>query len=172
MSSPTFQSWFTVTNLHVWMLTTRLRALPALYAQAHVQGPINHFFFGVEDRIRQVLQPQSRSRSQPQAHLATTVAPTSSSSSSTVPSPEKNTSSNVQAGESPKKRGAAPESLVKKQMKIFREHWAGLGLALDIALAHDSDAMLAAAMWRNLLGARVLRRYWRRLRRCPSSVAR
>ena len=43
---------------------------------------------------------------------------------------------------------------MKKQMKIFREQWGGLGLALDLALAHDSDTMLAAAMWRNLLGAR------------------
>ena len=39
-------------------------------------------------------------------------------------------------------------------MKIFREQWAGLGVALDLALAQGSDAVLAAAMWRNLLGAR------------------
>ncbi|KAH9980901.1 hypothetical protein BGW80DRAFT_1453853 [Lactifluus volemus] len=106
---------------------------------------------------RTVLRPQSQSRSQPQARPATTAASTSSpsSSASTTPSPEKNISSNIQAGEPPKKRGAAPESLVKKQMKIFREQWAGLGLALDLALAHDSDNMLAAAIWRNLLGARV-----------------
>ena len=43
---------------------------------------------------------------------------------------------------------------MSKQMKIFREQWAGLGVALDLALAQGSDAVLAAAMWRNLLGAR------------------
>jgi cytochrome b pre-mRNA-processing protein 3 len=39
-------------------------------------------------------------------------------------------------------------------MKIFREQWAGLGVTLDLALAQGSDSVLAAAMWRNLLGAR------------------
>jgi cytochrome b pre-mRNA-processing protein 3 len=53
-----------------------------------------------------------------------------------------------------KKRGRAPEALVTKQMKIFREQWAGLGLSLDLALAQGSDAVLAGSIWRNLLGAR------------------
>jgi cytochrome b pre-mRNA-processing protein 3 len=39
-------------------------------------------------------------------------------------------------------------------MKILREQWAGLGLSLDLALAQSSDAILAGAIWRNLLGAR------------------
>lgn len=38
-------------------------------------------------------------------------------------------------------------------MKIFREQWAGLGLAFDLALV-KGDEELAAAVWRNLLGAR------------------
>ncbi|KAI9452157.1 hypothetical protein F5148DRAFT_1300996 [Russula earlei] len=123
---PTFQSWFTVTNLHVWMLTTRLRALPAPHAQAHIQGLIDHFFLDVEDRIRHVLQPKPHPQQDP----------------STSPS---------------RSAGRAPEALVSKQMKIFREQWAGLGFALDLALAQGSDAVLAAAMWRNLLGARGAR---------------
>ena len=72
----------------------------------------------------------------------------------------------------------APERIITRQMKIFREQWAGLGLACDYALglsAHppstipglaknsespgvpsiqNGDTELAAAIWRNLLGAR------------------
>ncbi|KAI9567153.1 ubiquinol-cytochrome C chaperone-domain-containing protein [Boletus coccyginus] len=54
---PTFQSWFTVTNLHVWLLTVRLRALPAPHRLNHTQGLIDHFFQDVEERARAVLQP-------------------------------------------------------------------------------------------------------------------
>jgi cytochrome b pre-mRNA-processing protein 3 len=125
------------------MLTTRLRALPAPHGQAHIQGLIDHFFLDVEDRIRQVLQPQSEPAPQD---------PT------TPPSPPPHAASFYDApSASPppnKKRGRAPEALVSKQMKIFREQWAGLGVAMDLALAQGSDAVLAAAMWRNMLGAR------------------
>lgn len=62
----------------------------------------------------------------------------------------------------------APERLVSRQMKIFREQWVGLGISLDHALglsspaaqvlagpkAGDADAEMAAAVWRNFLGAR------------------
>lgn len=62
----------------------------------------------------------------------------------------------------------APERLVSRQMKILREQWAGLGLSLDYALglsspfaatvagpqSGDGDAEMAAAVWRNFLGAR------------------
>lgn len=34
----TFQTWFTVTNLHVWLLTVRFRALPPPYGDNFVQG--------------------------------------------------------------------------------------------------------------------------------------
>ena len=148
---PTFQSWFTVTNLHVWMLTTRLRALPAPHGQAYIQGLIDHFFFDVEDRIRQVLRPHSQ--------LApASPANTSTSTSNTKP-PRVASFYNFNPSTSPdatttKKRGSAPEALVTKQMKIFREQWAGLGLSLDLALAQGSDAVLAGSIWRNLLGAR------------------
>ncbi|KAI9449711.1 hypothetical protein BJY52DRAFT_1306179 [Lactarius psammicola] len=151
---PTFQSWFMVTNLHVWMLTTRLRALPAPHAQAHIQGFIDHFFLDVEDRIRQVLQPQS----QPPQQLPQTPAPTTTSETAPArPTPfygATPTPDTPNGTSSAQKRGRAPEALVSKQMKIFREQWAGLGVALDLALAQGSDAALAAAIWRNLLGAR------------------
>ncbi|KAI5124350.1 hypothetical protein M0805_008957 [Coniferiporia weirii] len=117
---PTFQTWFTVTNLHVWLLTVRLRALPSPYGENFVQGLVDHFFLDVEDRIRQALSRK------------------------------------------------APERLVSRQMKILREQWAGLGLTLDYSLglsspyagsaagvkSGDGDAEMAAAIWRNFLGAR------------------
>ncbi|KAL5490231.1 CBP3 [Sanghuangporus weigelae] len=117
---PTFQTWFTVTNLHVWLLTVRFRALPSPYGENFVQGLVDHFFLDIEDRIRQALSKK------------------------------------------------APERLVTRQMKILREQWAGLGIALDYALglsspyaasvagpkAGDGDAEMAAAIWRNFLGAR------------------
>ncbi|KAH9916481.1 uncharacterized protein B0H18DRAFT_1215083 [Fomitopsis serialis] len=54
---PTFQSWFTVVNLHVWLLTVRLRALPPPHGMNHIQALIDHFFLDVEDRVRAILQP-------------------------------------------------------------------------------------------------------------------
>jgi cytochrome b pre-mRNA-processing protein 3 len=38
-------------------------------------------------------------------------------------------------------------------MKIFKEQWAGLGMAFDLALV-KGDMELAGAVWRNFLGAR------------------
>ena len=78
--APTFQSWFAVTNLHVWLLTVRLRALPQPDAQNHIQGLIDHFFLDVEERIRAVLQPASTPNIDP------TPDPSSSSSSTASPS--------------------------------------------------------------------------------------
>lgn len=47
----------------------------------------------------------------------------------------------------------APDRLVTRQMKIFKEQWAGLGLSFDLGLV-KGDMELAGAVWRNLLGAR------------------
>ena len=142
-----------VTNLHIWLLTTRLRALPAPHAQTHIQGLIDHFFLDVEDRIRQVLQPQSQP---PQTPASTTTTTPTTAPARPTPFYSTTSSPNTPNGASSAalKRGRAPEALVTKQMKIFREQWAGLGVAMDLALAQGSDAALAAAMWRNLLGAR------------------
>ncbi|KAF9647297.1 hypothetical protein BDM02DRAFT_3117313 [Thelephora ganbajun] len=136
---PTFQSWFTITNLHVWLLTARLRALPQPHGTNHIQGLIDHFFMDVEDRIRAVLQPiGSETLSQTDFYAP----PPTSDYASTPPAK--------------KKRGKAPDKLVKQQMQILKEQWAGLGMSLDLGLAMG-DAEMAGAVWRNLLGARGAR---------------
>lgn len=137
---PTFQSWFTITNLHIWLLTVRLRALPDNQGQPFIQGLIDHFFLDVEDRIRAVLQPglipsdsfsfQTKFYSIPKAIAART--------------------GNV------KSKARAPERLVTQQLKIFKEQWTGMGMALDLGLVKGDEEM-AGAIWRNLLGARGAR---------------
>ncbi|KAF9001789.1 hypothetical protein BDZ89DRAFT_1081630 [Hymenopellis radicata] len=107
----TFQSYFLVANIHVWLLAARLRALPHT---AHVQTLIDHFFLDIEDRIRMIVRPPA------------------------YPAPKTN---------------KAPETLVTRQMKVFRDQWQGMWLSLDYALV-AGDEHLAAALWRNLLGAR------------------
>ena len=132
---PTFQSWFTITNLHVWLLTVRLRALPQPHGTTHIQGLIDHFFLDVEDRIRAVLQP---------------IDPETPSQTDFYAPPPASTPL-VR-----KKRGRAPDRLVSQQMRILKEQWAGLGMSLDLGLAMG-DAEMAGAVWRNLLGARGAR---------------
>lgn len=56
----------------------------------------------------------------------------------------------------PRPRGRAPERLVTRQMKIFKEQWAGMGMSFDLGLV-KGDLDLAAAVWRNLLGGRGAR---------------
>ncbi|KII86659.1 hypothetical protein PLICRDRAFT_113559 [Plicaturopsis crispa FD-325 SS-3] len=139
---PTFQSWFMITNLHVWLLTVRLRALPKPHGMHHIQALIDHFFLDVEDRIRHVLQPGVTGLPPPENSSFYAVVPT--------PSPEP-------AGPKTKRpKGRAPERLVTQQMKIFREQWAGLGISCDLGLV-QGDAEFAGAMWRNFLGARGAR---------------
>ncbi|KAG6915132.1 hypothetical protein DXG01_013096 [Tephrocybe rancida] len=137
---PTFQSWFTVTNLHIWMLTVRLRALPD--GKYYTQALIDHFFIDIEDRIRTVLQPPS-----------TPTKPYTFSSpfyvNPNAPSPDDPKDSKGRT----KPRSRAPDRLVTRQMKIFKEQWAGMGLAFDLGLV-KGDMEMAAAVWRNLLGAR------------------
>lgn len=41
---PTFQLWVAITNLHIWLLTTWLRALPAEHDWHYHQALIDHFF--------------------------------------------------------------------------------------------------------------------------------
>jgi cytochrome b pre-mRNA-processing protein 3 len=153
---PTFQSWFTVTNLHVWLLTTRLRALPAPAAQQHIQALIDHFFFDVEDRIRLVL------RAAPNRGAALPVAVPSASPSSPNRSPSERARGLKPFYAPPRPlldkdgkpiRRFAPERLVGLQMRVLKEQWAGLGLALDLGLVRG-DTELAGAVWRNLLGGR------------------
>ncbi|KAF5353495.1 hypothetical protein D9756_008123 [Leucocoprinus leucothites] len=147
---PTFQSWFTVTNLHIWLLTVRLRALPQEHGKYYVQALIDHFFMDVEDRIRTVLQPPLKP-----SHPYTFISPfyvnpnvpqTDSTSSDPGSEPTSKT----------KRRGRAPDRIVNRQMKIFKEQWAGMGLSFDLALV-KGDREMAAAVWRNLLGGRGAR---------------
>jgi len=133
---PTFQSWFTITNLHVWLLTVRLRALPTPHGNHFIQALIDHFFLDIEDRIRSVLQPGLV----PEPYTFKT-------DFYTVP---KATTDNGK----PKMR--APERLVTKQMKIFREQWNGMGMAFDLGMVRG-DMEMAGAVWRNFLGARGAR---------------
>ncbi|KIY54006.1 hypothetical protein FISHEDRAFT_63202 [Fistulina hepatica ATCC 64428] len=136
---PTFQSWFTVTNLHIWMLTVRLRALPPPHGRAYIQGLIDHFFLDVEDRIRAVLQPQYVPPRPYTFNSPFYINPNA------APPPDPN---------KPRPRlNRAPERLVTRQMKIFREQWQGLGISFDIGIL-EGDMDMAAAVWRNFLGAR------------------
>lgn len=151
---PTFQSWFTVTNLHVWLLTVRLRALPESESRNHIQGLIDHFFLDVEERVRAVLQPNNRrSRS-------TRPKPTSAFYKNPN-APDANGHIEETTPSTGKKRpkGNAPERIVTRQMKIFKEQWAGLGMSFDLALGTPthSDVEMAGAIWRNFLGGRGAR---------------
>jgi len=170
---PTFQSWFTITNLHVWLLTVRLRALPAPHGTHHIQGLIDHFFQDVEERVRHVLQPgvlppRSPPPSTPTPHPAATTPvpkfrPDDASYVSLYPSSQfytppssispPHTFPSTAAYAKAVKSGRAPERVVVRQMKILKEQWAGLGMSMDLGLVRG-DAELAAAVWRNLLGAR------------------
>ncbi|KAG6373714.1 hypothetical protein JVT61DRAFT_8108 [Boletus reticuloceps] len=167
---PTFQSWFTVTNLHVWLLTIRLRALPSPHGLNHIQGLIDHFFQDVEERVRAVLQPgvllprsisdtpltpSSSSVIKHRAEFDKYVSPYPSSTFYTFPSPIPPPDSfpSPAAYVKAEKRARAPERLVTRQMKIFKEQWAGLGMSMDLGLVRG-DTEMAAAIWRNLLGGR------------------
>lgn len=137
---PTFQSWFTVTNLHIWMLTVRLRALPPEHGKHYIQALIDHFFIDIEDRIRAVLQPRNPA---PEPYTF---------ESSFYINPNKPSEQEIESGKR-RRLGGAPDRIVNRQMKIFKEQWAGLGLSCDLALV-QGDQEMAAAIWRNLLGAR------------------
>lgn len=148
---PTFQSWFTVTNLHIWLLTVRLRALPKPHGEYYIQALLDHFFYDVEDRIRSVLQPSVQ---------LTTRVPPPVSSSTLSPPPNPAHFKFAPFYDPPKRdglpKGNAPERLVTRQMKIMKEQWAGLGLSMDVALVRG-DAEMAGTVWRNLLGGRGAR---------------
>ncbi|KTW27905.1 uncharacterized protein T551_02872 [Pneumocystis jirovecii RU7] len=50
--SPSFQTWFHITMLHVWMLMVRIRALPKKVTKMYQQELVNHFFEDCEYRMR------------------------------------------------------------------------------------------------------------------------
>ena len=97
-----------MTNLHVWLLTVRLRALPTPHGQNYVQGLIDHFFIDIEDRVRAVLQPVSPGSLAPPQNLA--------------PYTSRSDFYRIANAMSKKNaKGRTPESLVTRQMKIFKE---------------------------------------------------
>ncbi|GAA5825557.1 hypothetical protein JCM11251_000283 [Rhodosporidiobolus azoricus] len=100
---PSFQTWFSLTTLHVWLLSVRLRSLPAPLGRTYIQELINHMFIDLELRIR---GPYNVSQSR----------------------------------------------LVKGYMKDVLEQYHGAIAAYDEGLVRG-DAVLAAALWRNLFGA-------------------
>lgn len=120
------------------MLNVRFRALPEPHGRHYEQGLIDHFFLDIEDRIRAVLQPPAQP-TEPYTFYTdfylnpNTVAPDNTGVKTT--------------------RKRAPDRMVTKQMKIFKEQWAGMSLAFDLSLV-KGDMQMAAAVWRNLLGAR------------------
>ena len=156
---PTFQSWFTITNLHVWLLTVRLRALPAPHGTQHVQGLIDHFFQDVEERLRAVLQPgilPPRSSSSVSPNLSSHAEdgfylspylPNSFYTTPTPLAPQTTFPSNKVYKEAVtlEKRSRAPERLITRHMKILKEQWAGMGMSLDLGLVRG-DAEMAAAV--------------------------
>ena len=54
---PAFQSWFIIANLHIWLLTVCLCALPSPHGTYFIEALINHFSLNIEDQICSVLQP-------------------------------------------------------------------------------------------------------------------
>ncbi|CAK5265605.1 unnamed protein product [Mycena citricolor] len=132
---PTFQSWFTVTALHIWMLTVRFRALPPAYGRRFEDCIVDHFFQDAEDRVRAIMQPSHDHK------------PYIFESKFYVnPNAPKTT-------DKKERLSRAPDRLVTQQLKILKEQWTGFALALDLGLI-KGDMVMAGAVWRNLLGAR------------------
>ncbi|GAA5928387.1 Cbp3p [Sporobolomyces koalae] len=99
---PSFQTWFSITTLHVWLLTVRFRSLPSPLGQTYVQEFINHMFIDMELRIR---GPYAVTQGR----------------------------------------------LIKGYMKDMLEQYHGSIAAYDEGLL-AGDAVLAAALWRNMFG--------------------
>lgn len=132
----------------MWLLTVRLRALPAPHGVHHIQGLIDHFFQDTEERVRHALQPGVLPSRAP-SHISPSPSNSVAADDVKYVSPYPHT----QFYTPPAQQGQMPERAVARQMKILKEQWTGLGLSMDLGLVRG-DAELAAAVWRNLLGAR------------------
>jgi len=60
--SPTYQTWFQIANLHVWLVRTRYRSLAVSHGKIYDQELVNHFFLDVEDRMRSALNHKAPER--------------------------------------------------------------------------------------------------------------
>lgn len=94
-----FTSWFHITNLHIYLLTVRFRALPSPLGRYFNQQLINHFFIDAEQRLQ---MHTNKSR------------------------------------------------IVSSTLKDCLEQYHGSFMAYDEAIVTQSDAVLAAALWRNV----------------------
>ncbi|KAJ7072569.1 hypothetical protein C8F01DRAFT_1243611 [Mycena amicta] len=122
---PTFQSWFTVITLHIWMLVVRFRALPSAYSRRYADCLVEHFFQDVEDRVRAIMQPSHDFK--PYTFISTFYV-----------------NPNAPKGSDNKEKlSNAPERLVSQQLKIFKEQWTGFSLSLDLALVKGDMEMAA-----------------------------
>lgn len=117
------------------MMNVRFRSLPAAYGKRYSECIVDHFFQDTEDRIRAIMQPSHDYK--PYIFTSTFYV---------NPNAPKTTDKN-------ERLARAPDRLVTQQLKIFKEQWSGFSLSLDLGLV-QGDMQLAAAVWRNLLGAR------------------
>ncbi|ORY81533.1 ubiquinol-cytochrome c chaperone/UPF0174 [Protomyces lactucae-debilis] len=101
---PTFQTWFQITQLHIWMMMVRFRSLDKSLGRHYQQQITNHFFNDAEARLRVVYQ--------------------------------------IRDGR-----------IIQTYMKDLLLQWRGSIVAYDEALC-STDAVLAAALWRNMYGAK------------------
>jgi cytochrome b pre-mRNA-processing protein 3 len=55
----TFQQWFSITCLHVWMLYVRMRMMPRKYGREYQQKLVNELFADIDYRLREVIKVHS-----------------------------------------------------------------------------------------------------------------
>jgi len=99
-----YQSWMQITNLHIWLLSVRFRALPAPLGKSYIQEIINHYFIHSETLMR--------------------------------------TRYSVKQGR-----------LIKGYLRDMLYQYHGANMGYDEGLVSENDAVLTAAVWRNIFGA-------------------
>lgn len=96
----TFNIWAQIMFLHMYILTTRLRAFPEKHVRIWEQNLLDHFFYAAEDRMAMY-------------------------------------------------HGMAAKGIRNKYLKDLWVQWRGVLLSYDEGLV-KGDAVLAAAIWRNI----------------------
>ena len=99
-----YQSWMSITSLHIWLLSVRFRSLPAPLGKQYIQELVNHYFIHSESLMR---------------------------------------------GRYAVKQGRLIKGYLRDQ--LYQYHGANMGY--DEGLISENDAVLAAAVWRNIFGA-------------------
>lgn len=93
-----------ITNLHIWLISVRLRSLPPAYAKTFIQELVNHYFLHSETLMH---------------------------------------------GRYKVRQGR----LIKGYLRDMLYQYHGSNMGYDEGLISGNDAILAAAVWRNLFGA-------------------